>query len=78
MPTLIGICKDYCGTCPTFKENELRKTPPHALFCARGKSEIPSEDLADKGCNCLECPIYKNNALDGKGYYCFYGMKGKE
>ena len=77
MPTLMGICKDYCGTCPTFKENNLRGTKPHALFCARGKSEIPEDKLVDKGCNCFDCPIYVKNELEG-GWFCFHGMEGKK
>jgi hypothetical protein len=32
------ICKKFVGTCSTFKENRIKETPPHALFCARGKS----------------------------------------
>jgi hypothetical protein len=77
MPTLMTICKDYCGPCPTFQENNLRGTKPHALFCARGKSEIPTDQIADKGCNCMECPIFTKNDLEG-GWFCLYGMEGKK
>lgn len=47
------ICKDFCGICPTFKENKLKESPPHALFCARGKSEIATDKIVDKGCTCF-------------------------
>ncbi len=71
------ICKDFCGICPTFKENKLKESPPHALFCARGKSEIPADKIVDKGCTCFGCPIYKRDDLEG-GYFCIYGLEGKK
>ncbi|MHA1212786.1 MAG: DUF2769 domain-containing protein [Candidatus Heimdallarchaeota archaeon] len=70
------ICKDFCGQCPTFQENKLKEKPPHALFCARGKSEM-AEEIVDKGCTCFICPIYKRDKLQG-GYFCIYGIEGKK
>ncbi len=77
MPTLKRVCKDFCGTCPTFQENSLPGIDPHVLFCARGKSKIPTETLVDKECNCSECPIFVAGELEG-GWFCFYGIEGKE
>lgn len=46
------ICKNFCGTCPTFRENRLKESPPHALFCARGMSQDAAK-AADKGATAL-------------------------
>jgi hypothetical protein len=62
------ICKKFCGTCPTFKDNQLKEAPPHALFCARGKSAKASTAKMT-GCNCPGCGVYTKYTLTG-GYFC--------
>jgi hypothetical protein len=62
------ICKKFCGTCPTFKANQLNEAPPHVLFCARGKSEKAST-VKMTGCNCPACGVFKKYNLAG-GYFC--------
>jgi hypothetical protein len=64
----LEICTKFCGTCPTFKENALGKVPPHALFCARGKSEKASS-IKMTGCNCPRCGVFAKYKLAG-GYFC--------
>ncbi|RLI64825.1 MAG: hypothetical protein DRP02_05505 [Candidatus Gerdarchaeota archaeon] len=54
----------------------MKEQLPHALFCARGKSDI-AEKIVDKGCTCFICPIYKRDNLQG-GYFCIYGIEGKK
>jgi hypothetical protein len=51
-----------CKMCPTFRENKLADYPPGALFCARGKSEIPSKVKIAK-CFCLGCDIFMKHRL---------------
>jgi hypothetical protein len=51
-----------CKMCPTFRENKLADYPPGALFCARGKSEIPSKVTIVK-CFCLGCDIFIKHGL---------------
>jgi len=62
------ICKKFCGTCPTFMENQLKEAPPHALFCARGKSE-KAATTKKTGCSCPGCGVYTKYKLAG-GYFC--------
>jgi hypothetical protein len=62
------ICKKFCGTCPTFKENQLMKAPPNALFCARGKSSEAST-IKLTGCNCPGCGVSAKYNLPG-GIFC--------
>ena len=64
----MAICRRFCGTCPTFQENRLMDSPPNALFCARGKSER-TEAIANRGCNCPDCDVFKNYGLSG-GFFC--------
>ena len=71
------ICKKFCGPCPTFKPNKLNEVEPHALFCARGASVKPAEDIENKGCNCFECGVFKKYGLKG-GFFCIYGVEGKK
>jgi hypothetical protein len=54
--------KCICKMCPTFKKNNLADYPPTALFCARGKSKIPS-DIKTTNCYCLGCDIYIKHGL---------------
>ncbi|RLI66109.1 MAG: hypothetical protein DRO88_02725 [Promethearchaeia archaeon] len=49
------MCKQYCDPCSSYKPNELMKSPPNALFCARGPSELPVFDINMNGCNCSKC-----------------------
>jgi len=67
------ICKDYCGPCPMFKPNELMKFPPNALFCARGASEKPKDQIKKASCNCFGCPIFDKHELKD-GYFCINGI----
>ncbi len=68
-PENLEICKQYCGTCPTFRENKLMESEPHALFCARGVSA--KKDAVNKGCNCMDCPVAQKYNLKG-GWFCFH------
>lgn len=68
------ICKKFCGTCPTFKENRLKESPPHALFCARGESQDAAKAV-DKGCNCFGCEVFTRYNLKD-GYFCLHGTEG--
>ncbi|MCW4038696.1 MAG: DUF2769 domain-containing protein [Candidatus Bathyarchaeota archaeon] len=72
-PENMEICKRFCGPCPTFKPNELMNFRPHALFCARGKSEKPTDQIENKGCNCPTCDVLKNYGLVG-GWFCIHGI----
>jgi hypothetical protein len=76
-PENVTICRQFCGTCPTFKLGELNRIPPNMLFCARGASEKPKEEIKDKGCFCPGCSIYKNYELSG-GWFCTYGKEGRK
>jgi hypothetical protein len=51
-------CKRFCGTCPTYHANRMKESPPHALFCARGKSAV-ADKAENKGCNCFQCDVFK-------------------
>ena len=62
------ICKRFCGPCPTFQENSLNESPPHALFCARGKSE-KADEMVQKGCSCPGCEVFTKYNLE-EGYFC--------
>jgi hypothetical protein len=67
----LEICKKYCGACPTFKGNKLSESPPNALFCARGKSSIPSK-VKTISCYCPACEIFTKYKLV-IGYFCTKG-----
>ncbi len=54
--------KCICNMCPTFRENKLGDYPPGALFCARGKSGIPSKIKMGR-CYCLGCEVFINHGL---------------
>lgn len=62
------ICRKFCGTCPTYRDNHLKDAPPHALFCARGKSSKASS-VKVTGCNCPGCGVFTKYKLTG-GYFC--------
>lgn len=64
----LKICKKYCGSCPTFKGCKLSESPPNALFCARGKSSIPSK-VKTISCYCPACEIFTKYELI-VGYFC--------
>jgi len=63
----LEICK-YCGSCPTCKGNKLSGSPPNALFCARGKSSVPSK-VKTISCYCPACEIFTKYELI-VGYFC--------
>ena len=65
------ICKKYCGSCPTFKRNNLAQSPPHLLFCARGKTSNPS-NVKTVNCYCPACEVFTKNKL-AIGYFCTKG-----
>ena len=54
--------KCICKMCPTFKQNKLADYPPDALFCARGRSTIPST-IKSTNCYCLGCDIFIKKGL---------------
>jgi hypothetical protein len=54
--------KCICKLCPTFRENKLADYPPGALFCARGRSKIPSPIKMTK-CYCLGCDVFIKHGL---------------
>jgi hypothetical protein len=54
--------KCICKMCPTFRDNKLADYPPDALFCARGRSRIPSQIKAAK-CYCLGCEVFIQHGL---------------
>lgn len=58
------ICKQYCGTCPSFKEEGET-----LLFCSRGNF---CGNVELKGCKCGMCPVSIKHKLDG-AYYCIHG-----
>jgi len=64
----LEICKKYCGSCPTYKGNQLSESPPHALFCARGKSAVSSK-VNTISCYCPACEIFEKYKLI-IGYFC--------
>jgi len=51
-----------CKVCPTFRDNKLADYPPNALFCARGRSKIPSKIKTTK-CYCLGCDVFIKRGL---------------
>jgi hypothetical protein len=65
----LEICKKYCGSCPTYRSNNLSESPPHALFCARGTSSISSQ-VRPVNCYCPACEIFTKCGLK-IGYFCY-------
>jgi hypothetical protein len=61
----LEICKQFCGPCPTFKPNDLNRVKPNALFCARGASAKPKNQIKDKECFCPGCGVFKKYQLEG-------------
>ncbi len=55
--------KCICKTCPTYVVGETELGFCHPLV---GKSTIITEE---KGCNCPQCPVYKEKEMKN-GYYC--------
>jgi hypothetical protein len=60
--TAENLEKCICKVCPTFKANRLAEYPPNALFCARGRSKIPSK-VKMTNCYCLGCDIFIRHGL---------------
>jgi hypothetical protein len=54
--------KCICKLCPTFKNNKLADYVPDALFCARGKSDIPTK-IRTTNCYCMGCEIFIKHGL---------------
>ncbi|TFG15459.1 DUF2769 domain-containing protein [Candidatus Thorarchaeota archaeon] len=73
----VEICRHFCGPCPTFQSNELRKEEPKLLFCSRGVSKKPNEDIDDMGCNCPQCEVFEKYELEG-GWFCIHGTEGRQ
>ncbi len=73
----INTCKKFCGPCPTFKPNGLNTVPPNMLFCSRGQSSKPVEEIEDKGCSCFGCPIFPEHQLEG-AWFCMHGLEGRK
>jgi hypothetical protein len=67
----------FCGPCPTFMPNELNQHPPMMLFCSRGKSAKPAEEITDNGCSCPGCGNWQKYKLEG-GWFCIHGTEGKK
>ncbi|MFX1358651.1 MAG: DUF2769 domain-containing protein [Promethearchaeota archaeon] len=65
----LKVCRKSCGLCPSFKLNKLNEFEPHVLFCARGKTSIPKEQVVNKGCSCFGCELFSKYELE-KGYFC--------
>jgi hypothetical protein len=63
------ICGQFCGPCPSFKPNKINEFEPHALFCSRGQSQKPRDQIENKGCSCFGCGLYSQYELE-KGYFC--------
>ena len=59
----------FCGPCPSFKPNQLNEFEPHALFCSRGQSQKPKDQIENKGCSCFGCGLFPKYELE-KGYFC--------
>jgi hypothetical protein len=62
------LCKKYCGSCPTFRGNNLSESSPNVLFCARGTAATPSP-VKTAGCHCPACEVFTKNKLV-IGYFC--------
>ena len=73
----MAICRVFCGGCPSFKPNELQMVAPNALFCARGQSTKPVEEIEDKGCSCFGCSVYIDHELEG-AWFCMHGIEGRK
>lgn len=61
LPMVKAQC--ICKTCPTYVAEETELGFCHPLI---GKSTVISEE---KGCNCPQCPVYKEKEMKN-GYYC--------
>jgi len=66
--TNLEICHKYCGSCPTFKANNLKDYPPYGLFCARGKSSS-TKMVKSATCFCPACELFTQNHLV-IGHFC--------
>lgn len=62
-------CRKFCGPCPSFKPNQLNEFEPHALFCSRGQSAKPRDQIENKGCSCFGCGLFSQYELE-KGFFC--------
>lgn len=72
-----AICAKFCGPCPTFIPNKLNESPPMMLFCSRGASTVPKDQIKDNGCSCPGCEVFTKYELEG-GWFCTYGKEGKK
>ena len=70
----LDICGRFCGSCPTYMANNLKKGKPTLLFCGKGPSIPPPQTGERKGCNCPKCGVHTRYRLTGD-YYC---MKEQE
>ncbi|MFX1315762.1 MAG: DUF2769 domain-containing protein [Promethearchaeota archaeon] len=62
-------CRKFCRFCPSLKLNQLNEFEPHLLFCSRGKTIKPRDQLKSKGCNCFGCGLFSKYQLE-KGFFC--------
>ncbi|HEC39972.1 hypothetical protein LCGC14_0873890 [marine sediment metagenome] len=65
----MDICRKFCGPCPSFKPNKLNEFEPHALFCSRGQTKKPKDQVENKGCSCFGCGLFPKYELE-KGFFC--------
>ena len=61
-------CRQYCGSCPSYRRNSLDRYSPDALFCASGVSTAPSVKI--EGCYCPACELFTRHHL-AIGRFCF-------
>ncbi|MFA7695820.1 MAG: DUF2769 domain-containing protein [Methanoregula sp.] len=60
-------CMKYCGSCPSYRKNNLGKYQPDSLFCGRGMSNNP-EKREDR-CFCLACELFASHHM-ALGHFC--------
>ncbi|MFX0058208.1 MAG: DUF2769 domain-containing protein [Candidatus Hodarchaeota archaeon] len=65
----MNVCRQFCGSCPSFKPNELNEFEPHALFCSRGQTTKFSDQVKNKGCICFGCELFSKYELEN-GFFC--------
>ena len=61
------ICMRYCGSCPSYRKNNLGQYQPDSLFCARGISNAPQKK--EDRCFCMACDLFAKHHL-ALGHFC--------
>ena len=64
----LDVCGRFCGSCPTYKANNLNAKKPSLLFCGRG-GPVNGAEGKREGCNCTKCGVHTRYKLTGD-YYC--------